>query len=659
MYRERGRGDDYDYERLLSRHKEERVYGEEYDPRRMDPRDPSAGYTSICLNNLNQAVPLVILKDEIYRQFNKFGDLNVRIVTSNPMNRIAFVNFADPEAAKDAKHHRKNLILFDSPVHIEPVYSSRYKGGQSPPIAAVNGNYRYEEFRQTGDHKFPYHLNHVTPEDDPYANRTLFVGNMDIEITETDVRSIFDRYGVIEEIDIKRPMHGQGNAYAFIKYYNVDMAHRAKVDMSGRFIGNYQCKIGYGKPTATNCLWIGGLGHWVKPEVLEQEFDRFGVINRIEWPHGKSYAYVLFDSVDAAVAANAEMRGTGLGGPDKRIRVDYADESHMPSKLKRSPRTSRSESDAKSRSRRSESNNRDDGAKDRISRAEREYSGSNSKSEQPDGEKYRSKNDYDQNSVGSDRKRTSAKANDERSYKSNPGSDRGHSRDKELEREPADKRRRTASPSSVKNARDQKLSDSERNRTTSANSDVLLKVDEASNIDQLSKSLQVVWNGVLVLKNSAFPAKMHLVSGDVHLVDTLMRDTSSTELPLLKITQRLRLDPPKLEEVGRRVESSGPGHAVLLAMPGAPESLEEASAATSNVQQRPLRNLVSYLKQKEAAGVISLPPSPPKDKENIGVLHAFPPCKFGNDFLLKQAPRLTTDLTKDDHLVIMVVRGAV
>jgi RNA-binding protein 15 len=33
------------------------------------------------------------------------------------------------------------------------------------------------------------------------------------------------------------------------------------------------------------------------------------------------------------------------------------------------------------------------------------------------------------------------------------------------------------------------------------------------------------------------------------------------------------------------------------------------------VQQRPLKNLVSYLRQKEAAGVISLPSYESKDKE--------------------------------------------
>lgn len=689
MHRSR---EDYDYERLLKRHKEERMR-DRYESGRDSRYDQE--YTSICLNGLHPTVPLTILKDEIYRQFNKFGDLSVRVV-NNPDNRIAFCNFYESEAAREAKRARKNLILFDLPVHIEAVYNRRPRSpspngysrqGYNSRTSPSSGHHTqdgygesyadsyYEEHKRGRDHhKFPYHLNHVQPEDDPNANRTLFVGNIDVDITEADIRSIFERYGVIEEIDIKRPQkQGIGNAYAFIKYYNVDMAHRAKVDMSGRYIGRYQCKIGYGKPTSTNCLWIGGLGPWVRADVLEQEFDRFGVINRIEWPHGKGYAYVLFDSVDAAQAANTAMRGAALGGPDHRIRVDYADESHMPSHSK-SPRQSSVCDDSKKSERIyqdfPDSRKHRDDYRDRP-RSEREYNPSND-GRNPDNsemERYR-KDDYDRmNSVSSDRRRQTSKYDEERTYRNYPvvhsSKDYVPNREREIDREvsrysPEVKRRRTVSPGSIRSRDDRdRLSESEhrdRKRTSSTGLS-LANVETCNSVEELSKCLHVVWKGALVLKNSAFAARMHLVSGDVHLVDTLMRDTSSTEMPVLKITQRLRLDLPKLEEVGKRVSTSGTnGHAILLAMPGSPDAVEESN---SSVQQRPLRNLISYLKQKEAAGVISLPPNPGKDKDNIGVLHAFPPCTFGNEYLIKRAPKLTCDLSKDDHLVIIVVRGAV
>ena len=171
---------------------------------------------------------------------------------------------------------------------------------------------------------------------------------------------------------------------------------------------------------------------------------------------------------------------------------------------------------------------------------------------------------------------------------------------------------------------------------------------------ELTAELPCVWSGALVLKNSAFAAKMYLLMGYVSIVDHLMRDPTSTEMPLLKIMQRLRLDQPKLEEVGRRVEST-PNHAILLAVPGSTQTVEESN---TNIQQRPLRNLVSYLKQKEAAGVITLPPVAGNKKSvEAGVLHAFPPCQFSQGYLTKRAPKFGSEPTKEDHLIVVVVKN--
>jgi len=89
--------------------------------------------------------------------------------------------------------------------------------------------------------------------------------------------------------------------------------------------------------------------------------------------------------------------------------------------------------------------------------------------------------------------------------------------------------------------------------------------------NEVSKRFPVVWSGAMVLKNSAFVSSMYLVSGSVPLVDALLRDPSSPDCPVLKISQRLRLDEPlKLHELERRIASSGRnGCSVLLAAPAA------------------------------------------------------------------------------------------
>jgi len=64
--------------------------------------------------------------------------------------------------------------------------------------------------------------------------------------------------------------------------------------------------------------------------MLEREFDRFGSIKKIEWVKGDMYAYITYETIDAAQAAVKDMRGYPLGGNDKRLRTDFADASSPP-----------------------------------------------------------------------------------------------------------------------------------------------------------------------------------------------------------------------------------------------------------------------------------------------------------------------------------------
>jgi hypothetical protein len=66
-------------------------------------------------------------------------------------------------------------------------------------------------------------------------------------------------------------------------------------------------------------------GPWSTLPQLEREFDRFGSIKKIEWLKGEQYAYITYETIDAAQAAVKDMRGYPLGGNDKRLRTDFAD----------------------------------------------------------------------------------------------------------------------------------------------------------------------------------------------------------------------------------------------------------------------------------------------------------------------------------------------
>jgi len=420
----------------------------------------------------------------------------------------------------------------------------------------------------------------IPPEDDETATRTLFVGNLDYEVTPDELQPVFGRFGVVEDIDVKRAAGGSG-AYAFIRFFNLDMAYHAKIEMSGRLIGRHQCRIGYGKASPSSCLWVGGIGPWLTPESLGRAFGRHALVQRVEWPPGMNYAYVQFASTDEARNAMNMMRGAPLGGQDRRVRIDFADITQITSPHN-VPRNGRIDPPM------------------------------------PPGRPWPPEPELDRRNVYEDHHR--------------------HSSRTDFRRSPSPDRRRSGS--------DRRPAEPE--------------ILDATSMLELASQVPVVWSGTLMLKNSAFATRLHLVDGDVRLVDALMRDPSTTERTSLKITQRLRLDDSKLGEVRRRISLAGPsGCAILLAL-ASPDS-----GTAGDQGHRPLKNLVLYLRQKDAAGVVLLPPTgssgsnsgKSSSHRDSGLLHAFPPCDFARQQLMRRAPRLVLGgQTAEDYLVVIVVR---
>lgn len=101
----------------------------------------------------------------------------------------------------------------------------------------------------------------------------------------------------------------------------------------------------------------------------------------------------------------------------------------------------------------------------------------------------------------------------------------------------------------------------------------------------------------------------------------------------LRITQRLRLDASKLTEVERRLSQ---GACSILVALGRDLASQEPSHPV-------LQNLVSYLKQKKAAGVVSVPG---------GIVYAFPPCDFALRVLHRACPNIQS--LDEDHIVVVV-----
>uniref|UniRef100_A0A4W6C059 SPOC domain-containing protein n=1 Tax=Lates calcarifer TaxID=8187 RepID=A0A4W6C059_LATCA len=167
-------------------------------------------------------------------------------------------------------------------------------------------------------------------------------------------------------------------------------------------------------------------------------------------------------------------------------------------------------------------------------------------------------------------------------------------------------------------------------------------------------SLSKTWHGFFALKNSSFPTDLYLLEGGASFFSTVMKDSlklqSQNQPSQLKIAQRLRMDQTRLDEVSRRIKLGRPdGFAILLALQGPVD--RQAPAPEPGLQVRLLRHLVTYLRNKEAAGVVSLPAA--KEGGPGAMLYAFPPGDFSQQYL--QAAKRTVGNLDEEHMVIVIV----
>ncbi|XP_053577038.1 putative RNA-binding protein 15B [Bombina bombina] len=671
------------------------------------PEPPGLEYKTLLVSNLSSALPDALLEDGLFRHFQRFGDISVKLSHTPELGRVAYINFRRPAEARQARHAKLRPLLYDRPLRIEPVFTQQparrpettplalstlpgYPRSPSPrhvllppSISSGDGYYNLFEERSRGTTygTSSKEEEQLAPEDDHRATRNLFIGNLDHAVSEIDLRRAFDKYGPIEEVVMKRPARGQGAAYAFLKFQNLDMAHRAKLGMSGRLLGRNAIKIGYGKPNPSTRLWVGGLGPSTSLAALAREFDRFGSIRTVDYVKGDSFAYIQYESLDAAQAACTQMRGFPLG--DRRLRVDFAKVTPeeaaaaasryaplqttpyplpLPYELLQSEVYGRHraalEPDLRVRDRTPphllysdrekpfveagwlNSERRSAGQRVRSRSGDRGGGGGSSSKTREERRRRRS--------LSGDRGRSRAERSPDRPRRQSPDRDPGTPpTPQHNHRAPSQDKPRPPTPDPPQPRRNHHPRPPEP------------PADRQSPVGEKGRTLPPTWCGHLVLKNSCFPTYLHFLEGDRDIPAALLRDRTvpgGGNLSQLKIAQRLRLDQPKLEEVTRRVRAGNSGgYAVLLAVQ-APQT-EGLLPGEPGLQKRLLRNLVSYLKQKQAAGVISLPVGGgTKGRDPSGMLYAFPPCDFHQ--LYQQLAQRTVGKLEEHMIIVLVKDGA-
>ncbi|KAG5674969.1 hypothetical protein PVAND_004913 [Polypedilum vanderplanki] len=250
---------------------------------------------AICVRNLPLRSSDTSLKDGLFHEYKKHGKVTwVKVVGQNH-DRYALVCFKKPEDVDKALEVSQDKLFFGCKIEVQS-----YQGYD------VDDN----EFR-------PYEAE--LDEYQPKSTRTLFIGNLEKDITVTELRKHFECFGEILEIDIKK----QGSTpYAFCQYADIVSVVKAVRKMDGEHLGSTRIKLGFGKSMPTTCVWFDGIAESVTEHYLSQQCSRYGVVQKVTIDHERRMALVTFDQIQSAQQAVKEMRGIPMRG--RKLQVDFA-----------------------------------------------------------------------------------------------------------------------------------------------------------------------------------------------------------------------------------------------------------------------------------------------------------------------------------------------
>lgn len=250
---------------------------------------------AICVRNLPLRSSDTSLKDGLFHEYKKHGKVTWVKVVGQSHDRYALVCFKKPEDVDKALEVSQDKLFFGCKIEVQP-----YQGYD------VDDN----EFR-------PYEAE--LDEYQPKSTRTLFIGNLEKDITVTELRKHFECFGEILEIDIKK----QGSSpYAFCQYADIVSVVKAVRKMDGEHLGSTRIKLGFGKSMPTTCVWFDNIAEAVNENYLSQQCARFGNVQKVAIDRERRMGLVTYEQISSATQAVKEMRGIPLRG--RKLQVDFA-----------------------------------------------------------------------------------------------------------------------------------------------------------------------------------------------------------------------------------------------------------------------------------------------------------------------------------------------
>ncbi|XP_057182369.1 msx2-interacting protein isoform X2 [Triplophysa rosa] len=274
----------------------------------LDPDEPRRSF-GIRVQNLPTRSTDTSLKDGLFHEFKKYGKVTSVQIHGASEERYGLVFFRQQEDQEKALGVSKGKLFFGMQIEV-----TAWNG---PETESEN------EFRPLDGRIDEFH---------PKATRTLFIGNLEKTTNYQQLLDVFQRFGEIVDIDIKR-VNGVPQ-YAFVQYSDIASVCKAIKKMDGEYLGSNRLKchvmlqLGFGKSMPTACVWLDGLTSNITEQYLTRHFCRYGPVVKAVFDRLKGMALILYNNADFAQAAVRETKGWKIGG--NKIKVDFASqESQM------------------------------------------------------------------------------------------------------------------------------------------------------------------------------------------------------------------------------------------------------------------------------------------------------------------------------------------
>lgn len=162
----------------------------------------------------------------------------------------------------------------------------------------------------------------------------VFVGGLDKDATEDDLRKVFSRVGEVTEVRLMmNPQTKKNKGFAFLRFATVEQAKRAVTELKNPVINGKQCGVTPSQDSDT--LFLGNICKTWTKEALKEKLKHYGVENvedltLVEDSNNegmnRGFAFLEFSSrSDAMDAFKRLQKRDVLFGVDRPAKVSFAD----------------------------------------------------------------------------------------------------------------------------------------------------------------------------------------------------------------------------------------------------------------------------------------------------------------------------------------------